>query len=111
MPAASWVTGRQLVCDDFAGYKARFGNGVTEIGCMAHARRKFYDLHEANNSELAAKALGFFGGLYEIERDTKVLPPDQRQAIRRRPKPDHLLTPCINGAAASPESAGRLRHG
>jgi hypothetical protein len=38
----------KLVCDDYAGYKAGFGNGITEIGCMAHARRKFYDLHEAN---------------------------------------------------------------
>jgi hypothetical protein len=46
----------KLVCDDYAGYKAGFGNGITEIGCMAHARRKFYDLHEANKSELAAKA-------------------------------------------------------
>ncbi|RMV81865.1 IS66 family transposase, partial [Pseudomonas coronafaciens] len=35
----------KLVCDDFAGYKAGFELGVTEIGCMAHARRKFFDLH------------------------------------------------------------------
>jgi len=26
----------KLVCDDFAGYKASFDGGVTEIGCMAH---------------------------------------------------------------------------
>jgi len=26
----------KLVCDDYAGYKAGFGNGITEIGCMAH---------------------------------------------------------------------------
>ncbi|NWN92971.1 IS66 family transposase, partial [Marinobacter adhaerens] len=58
----------KLVCDDYSGYKAGFGNGITEIGCMAHARRKFYDLHEANKSELAAKALEYIGGLYEIER-------------------------------------------
>ena len=43
----------QLVCDDFAGYKACFEQGVTEVGCMAHARRKFYDLHVANQSPLA----------------------------------------------------------
>jgi len=30
-----------LVCDDFGGYKVSFELGVTEIGCMAHARRKF----------------------------------------------------------------------
>jgi len=38
---------------------------------MAHARRKFYDLHEANKSELAAKALEYIGGLYEIEREIR----------------------------------------
>ena len=31
-----------LVCDDFAGYKQSFTLGVTEVGCMAHARRKLY---------------------------------------------------------------------
>jgi transposase len=78
----------KLVCDDYAGYKAGFGNGITEIGCMAHARRKFYDLHEANKSELAAKALEYIGGLYEIERESKDLPPDKRREIRQtRAKP------------------------
>lgn len=77
-----------LVCDDYAGYKAGFGNGITEIGCMAHARRKFYDLHDANKSELAVKALETIGGLYEIERETKDLPPDKRREIRQtRAKP------------------------
>jgi hypothetical protein len=30
----------KLVCDDFADYKASFELGITEIGCMGHARRK-----------------------------------------------------------------------
>src|SRR5690554_684963 len=78
----------KLVCDDYAGYKAGFGKGIIEIGCMAHARRKFYDLHEANKSELAAKALEYIGGLYEIEREIKDLPPDKRRDIRQaRAKP------------------------
>ncbi|WP_189662982.1 IS66 family transposase, partial [Pseudomonas amygdali] len=47
----------KLVCDDFAGYKAGFAQGITEIGCMAHARRKFFDLHVANKSQLAEQAL------------------------------------------------------
>ncbi|MEE4959450.1 IS66 family transposase, partial [Pseudomonas alliivorans] len=38
----------KLVCDDFGGYKASFELGVTEIGCMAHARRKFFELHATN---------------------------------------------------------------
>jgi len=28
-----------------------------ETGCMAHARRKFFDLHVANKSQLAEQAL------------------------------------------------------
>ena len=49
---------------------------------MAHARRKFDDLHEADKSQPAAQALDSFGRLYEIERETKDLPPDQHQQIR-----------------------------
>jgi transposase len=74
----------KLVCDDFAGYKASFTQGITEIGCMAHARRKFYDLHAANQSQLAEYALQQIGLLYELERQAKDLKPDQRQIIRQQ---------------------------
>ena len=53
----------KLVCDDFAGYKASFQQDITEIGCMAHARRKFFDLHATNKSQLAEQALHSIGGL------------------------------------------------
>lgn len=85
----------QLVCDDFAGYKACFEQGVTEIGCMAHARRKFYDLHVANQSPLAEQALHHIGQLYAIEREVRDLPPDERRRIRQaqaRPLTDTLHT-------------------
>ena len=42
-----------LVCDDFSGYKAMLANGITEVGCMAHARRKLFELHVANKSQIA----------------------------------------------------------
>jgi hypothetical protein len=58
-----------LVCDDFSGYKALFGQGVTEIGCMAHARRKFIELHAANKSQIAGQAIELIGRLYDVERD------------------------------------------
>ncbi|MDT4782297.1 IS66 family transposase ISPa75 [compost metagenome] len=61
----------KLVCDDFAGSKAGFEKGMIEIGCMAHARRKFFDLHVANKSQLAEQALQSIGGLYEVERLTR----------------------------------------
>jgi len=58
MPGRSSVTGlEKLVCDDFGGYMASFASGVTEIGCMVHARRKFFGLHASNKSHIAAQAL------------------------------------------------------
>jgi len=70
-----------LTCDDFSGYKALIASGVTEVGCLAHARRKFFDLHAANQSQIAEFALQQFARVYEIEREVKELSADQRQAI------------------------------
>ncbi len=39
-----------LIVDDYAGYKALFTQGVTELGCLAYARHKFFDLYAANQS-------------------------------------------------------------
>lgn len=36
--------------DDYAGYKALFGDQITELACLAHVRRKFFNLHAANSS-------------------------------------------------------------
>ncbi len=73
----------KLVCDDFAGYKAGFEKGVIEIGCMAHARRKFFDLHVANKSQLADQALHSIGGLYEVERQARGMSNEDRWRIRQ----------------------------
>jgi hypothetical protein len=73
----------KLVCDDFAGYKASFELGITEIGCMAHARRKFFDLHVANKSQLAERALRSIGGLYDVERQAKELSDEDRRRLRQ----------------------------
>ena len=73
----------KLVCDDFAGYKASFELGITEIGCMAHARRKFFDLHAANKSQLAEQAFHSIGGLYEVERHAKEMSDEARWRLRQ----------------------------
>ena len=73
----------KLVCDDFGGYKASFELGVTEIGCMAHARRKFFELHATNKSQLAEQALRYIQLLYEIEHEVRDLKPDLRRRIRQ----------------------------
>ena len=49
---------------------------------MAHARRKFFDLHVANESPMAAEALRQIQLLYEVEADAKGMDISDRQAIR-----------------------------
>jgi transposase len=73
----------KLVCDDFSGYNACFELGVTEVGCMAHARRKFYELWVHHQSRVAEVALKFFAQLYDIEREVKEQTPDERRRIRQ----------------------------
>ena len=73
----------KLVCDDFAGYKALFRDGVTEVGCMAHARRKFHELWVNHKSPLAEDALKLFGALYAVEEAARELDADQRKRLRQ----------------------------
>ena len=64
-----------LVCDDYSGYKARFKTGqVIEVGCMAHARRKFHELHVTKKSFIAEQALQLIQQLYQIEAELRELP-------------------------------------
>ena len=72
-----------LVCDDYGGYKAGFAGGILEAGCMAHARRKFFELHASNKSQIAQQALQYIGQLYEVEREVKSLSMDERRQIRQ----------------------------
>jgi transposase len=41
--------------------------GITLVGCMAHARRKFFEA-KAANKDLAEEALSLFGKVYAVER-------------------------------------------
>lgn len=82
-----------LVCDDYAGYKALFAQGITEAGCLAHARRKFHELWANHKSTLAEQALALFARLYEVEREVADQPAEERLRIRRtraRPAADAL---------------------
>jgi transposase len=74
----------KLVCDDFSGYNACFELGVTEVGCLAHARRKFHELWVNHDSQVGERALKFFGEIYDIEREVQELNPDERRRIRHQ---------------------------
>jgi transposase len=77
-----------LLVDDYVGYKALFSQasplpGCIELGCLAHARRKFFDLHQANQSPVAQEALQRIAALYAIEAEGKELSIEARQQLRR----------------------------
>ncbi|KAG0161882.1 hypothetical protein DFQ30_005086, partial [Apophysomyces sp. BC1015] len=78
----------KLVCDDYSGYKAGFQQGITEIGCTAHARRKFFDLYANHSSQVAAQALPFFAALCDVEHDAVTLKAEERLRLSQsRAKP------------------------
>ncbi len=90
-PDAGWRG--SLVCDDFSGYKALFPKGITEAGCLAHARRKFHELWANHKSGIAEQALKLFGKLYEVEEKVRDLDADERRRWRQleaRPVADAL---------------------
>ena len=104
--------------DDYAGYKHLFqSTPMREIGCWAHARRKFFELHEANKSTLAAEALTRIGAIYAVERDTDGMDAEQRFAHRQayaQPKVEasiawlESLRPSINGGSATAKAVDYL---
>ena len=83
-----------LQADGYSGYTKLYEDGkISEAACWAHARRKFHDLHLANQSTIAAEALDRIGALYEIEQDIRGMCPDERREIRQersQPKLDAL---------------------
>lgn len=73
-----------LQADAYAGFGHLYGGGkIREAACWAHARRAFYDIHQANPSPIAAEALERIGALYAIESEIRGRPPDKRSAVRQ----------------------------
>lgn len=103
----------KLVVDDYGGYKKTVSqDGVTEIGCMAHARRKFFELHDAHQSQLAAQALDYIGELYAIEREAKALDATERWRLRQeRAKPiaDRLHAWMLAQRSRVPDGSGTAK--
>lgn len=80
-----------LVVDDFSGYKQLMGDAqggdapgqITEVGCWAHARRKFHDLQLANQSQIAEQAVRQMAQIYAVEREVRELSAEERLRIRQ----------------------------
>jgi transposase len=73
-----------LMSDDFSGYHALQSQGVTAALCMAHARRKLFEAHQFNGSEIAGHAVALIARLYEIEREARELEPEARRLWRQQ---------------------------
>ncbi len=78
-----------LVSDDFSGYhKLQSQGAITGALCMAHARRKLFEAHKLNGSQIAGEAVTLIAKLYEIEREARELDPQARLLLRQsRAKP------------------------
>jgi transposase len=98
-----------LICDDYAGYKALFGERITEAGCLAHARRKFYDLWANHNSTVAEQALVFFAALYDIEREVQDLEVDERRGVRQRCGSSSAMwrAGCVGSRSSTSRASGK----
>jgi len=72
-----------LQADAYAGFDRLYGERIQEAACWAHARRKFYEIHVALASPIAAVALDRIGRLYKIEAEIRGKPAEERRAERK----------------------------
>ena len=83
-----------LQADGYAGFDQVYEAGrIQEAACWAHVRRKFYDLHIAHKSPVAAEAMERIAELYAIEKEILGRPPEERREVRNtrtRPLLDSL---------------------
>jgi hypothetical protein len=72
-----------LQVDGYPGFERLTDRGYIMLAaCWAHARRKFYEVHEATASPIAAEALKHIAELYAIEATIRGQPAQARQATR-----------------------------
>jgi transposase len=72
-----------LQADAFSAYDGIYTGGkVQEVGCWAHARRKFFEVKE-QSPRLAHEALARIGKLYELERELKTWCASDWQELQR----------------------------
>lgn len=73
-----------LQADGYSGYTKLYESGnILEAACFAHARRKFYDLFQANKSEIAHEALERIKLLYLIEQEIYGKTAEVRKRVRQ----------------------------
>ncbi|HEY2417076.1 MAG TPA: IS66 family transposase, partial [Steroidobacteraceae bacterium] len=71
-----------LQVDGYAGFEQLIPHGIVLAACWAHARRKFYEVHQATASPIAAEALRQIGELYAIEDRIRGRSAELRRMVR-----------------------------
>jgi transposase len=72
-----------LQADAYSGFNKLYeGGSIQQAPCMAHIRRKFYDLMEAHQSPIATEAVERIAALYQVEREIRGRTPEQRREAR-----------------------------
>ena len=83
----SFLAGWQgyLVADAYTGYDRLFANpNLKEVGCWAHARRKFFEVAKTQKIPgLAHEAVTRIGQFYHLDNAWKDLAPDERRRRRQ----------------------------
>jgi transposase len=73
-----------LMVDDCAAYKALLTAGPIEFACLAHIRRKVFEVHAEKGSPVAAEASRRIAQLYAIEPQSTGMTSGQRLALREQ---------------------------
>lgn len=82
-----------LQADGYAGFNELYDPGrrdpgpIIEVACWAHVRRKFFDVHEAVKSPIAAEALSRIGQLYAVEAGLRGKSAQERRTGRDQLRP------------------------
>ena len=82
-----------LQVDGYPGFEQLIPKGIVLAACWAHTRRKFYEVHQATGSPIAAEALRRIGELYAVEEKIRGRSAELRRAVRSelaRPLVDSL---------------------
>jgi transposase len=72
-----------LQADAYTGYDELYAGGrIIEVGCWAHARRKF-DEAKSSDAERAHGALAWIGRLYQVEREARKQAEEEIERLQR----------------------------
>jgi transposase len=106
-----------LQADAYSGFHHLYGDGtIYEVACWAHTRRKFHDIHAVHASPITTEAIARIGALYDIEREIRGKPPNERREIRQaRARPlvedlHHWFNRTLAGVSRKSDTAAAIRY-